>query len=129
MKYIKAKFPNSSKSYTYRTEDDVQPGDTVVNAKGVKLIVTDEAVDMAWVETYGSDKVAAVRKYENPQKVDVNSLDEETRCNYCIYESDCPKGVRGYGGEPVFPYCAEHKQEDWFDEEAYLKDLEESEEE
>lgn len=41
MKYIKAKFPNSSRSYTYFTEDDVQAGDMVVNAKGVKLIVTD----------------------------------------------------------------------------------------
>ena len=127
MNYIKAKFSSGSRSYTYRTVDDVKAGDTVVTANGAKLTVTDESVDMAWVETYGSDKVAAVRKYENPQKVDVNSLDEETRCNYCIYESDCHKGVRCYGGEPVFPYCAEHKQEDWFDEEAYLKDLEESE--
>lgn len=38
------------------------------------------------------------------------------------------KGVRCYGGEPVFPYCAEHEPEDWFDEETYLEDLEESEE-
>lgn len=48
MNYIKAKFPNSTRSYTYRTEDNVKAGDTVVNAKGAKLTVTDESVDMKW---------------------------------------------------------------------------------
>ena len=66
MQYIKAKFPNSTRSYTYRTEDSVKAGDTVVNAKGEKLKVTDETVDMAWVDTYGADKVAVVKKYEEP---------------------------------------------------------------
>ena len=64
MNYIKAKFPNSTRSYVYRTEDSVKAGDTVVNSKGVKLMVTDETVDMKWVETYGADKVAVVKKYE-----------------------------------------------------------------
>ena len=64
MNYIKAKFPNSTRSYVYRTEDSVKDGDTVVNAKGAKLTVTDETVDMKWVETYGSDKMAVVNKYE-----------------------------------------------------------------
>lgn len=62
MHYIKAKFPNSTRSYTYRTEDSVKADDTVVNAKGAKLTVTDESVDIAWVETYGTDKVAVVKK-------------------------------------------------------------------
>lgn len=66
MKYIKAKFSSGSRSYTYRTVDDVKTGDVVVTANGAKLIVTDESVDMAWVETYGADKVAVVRKYEEP---------------------------------------------------------------
>lgn len=66
MKYIKVKYPSSSKSYTVRTEDDVKAGDTVVNAKGTKLTVTDETVDMKWVDTYGADKVAVVKKYEEP---------------------------------------------------------------
>jgi hypothetical protein len=66
MNYIKAKFPNSIRSYTYRTEDSVKAGDTVVTANGAKLTVTDESVDMAWVETYGADKVAVVKKYEEP---------------------------------------------------------------
>ena len=65
MNYIKAKFPNSTRSYVYRTEDSVKSGDTVVNAKGVKLTVTDESVDMKLVETYGADNVAVVKKYED----------------------------------------------------------------
>ena len=67
MNYIKAKFPNSTRSYVYRTEDSVKSGDTVVNAKGVKLTVTDETVDMKWVKTYGDDKTAVVKKYEESE--------------------------------------------------------------
>lgn len=37
MQYIKAKFPNSTRSYVYRTEDSVKADDMVVNAKGAKL--------------------------------------------------------------------------------------------
>ena len=125
MQYIKAKYPNSNLSYTYRTEDSVSAGDTVVTDKGAKLTVVGEA-DMSWVEAYGAEKVAVVKKYVE-RKVDVDSLDDDTRCMYCTYESDCPKGVRRYGGEPFFPYCAEHESEDWFDEEAYLSDLEREE--
>lgn len=64
MKYIKAKFESSNRAYTFRTEDSVSAGDIVVNAKGQKLTVVDETVDMEWVETYGVDKVAVVKKYE-----------------------------------------------------------------
>lgn len=39
MQYIKAKFPNITRSYVYRTEDSVKAGDAVVNAKGAKLTV------------------------------------------------------------------------------------------
>lgn len=74
MNYIKAKFPNSTRSYTYRTGDSVKAGDTVVNAKGAKLTVTDESVDMKWVETYGADKVAVVKKYEEYRIVDIRSI-------------------------------------------------------
>lgn len=68
MQYIKAKFPNSTRSYVYRTEDSVKAGDTVANAKGAKLTVTDESVDIAWVETYGADKMAVVKKYEESEE-------------------------------------------------------------
>ena len=66
MKYIKAKFEKSLRSYTYRTEDDVKPGDIVQTEKGVKLTVVDEEVDMAWVEAYGAEKVQVVKKVEVP---------------------------------------------------------------
>lgn len=80
MNYIKAKFSSGSRSYTYRTVDDVKAGDTVVTANGAKLTVTDESVDMAWVETYGSDKVAAVRKYEEYRIVDIRDrITQQTR--------------------------------------------------
>ena len=68
MNYIKAKFPNSTRSYVYRIDDSVKAGDTVVNANGAKLTVTDESVDMKWVETYGADKMAAVKKYEESEE-------------------------------------------------------------
>ena len=64
MNYIKAKFQNSTRSYVYRTKDSVKAGDTVVNAKGAKMKVTDETVDMKWVETYGADKMTVVKKCE-----------------------------------------------------------------
>ena len=68
MNYIRAKFLNSTRSYVYSTEDSVKAGDTVVNSKGAKLTVTDESVDMKWVETYGADKVAVVKKYEESEE-------------------------------------------------------------
>ena len=68
MNYIKAKFQNSTRSYVYRTDDSVKAGDTVVNSKGVKMTVTDESVDMKWVDTYGADKMAVVKKYEESEE-------------------------------------------------------------
>lgn len=65
MNYIKAKYNASGRSYTFKTEDDVKLGDIVENSRGAKLAVVGEA-DMAWVETYGADKVAVVKKYEEP---------------------------------------------------------------
>ena len=63
MQYIKAKFENSKRSYTYRTEDNVKPGDIVTNDKGSKLTVVDDPVDAAWIKAYGADNVAVVKKY------------------------------------------------------------------
>lgn len=128
MNYIKAKYANSNRTYTYRTEDSVSDGDIVVTDKGAKLVVVGEA-DMEWVDSYGADKVATVKKYEEfKQKVDVDELVEDTRCEFCTYNSDCPRGVRCYGGEPLFPFCAEHEPSEWFDEEEYLNSLKEREE-
>lgn len=68
MNYIKAKYPNQSRSYIFATSNDVKARDMVVNAKGAKLMVTDESVDIAWVETYGADKVSVVRKYDESEE-------------------------------------------------------------
>jgi hypothetical protein len=68
MNYIKAKYTIPGRSYTFKTEDSVKAGDTVVNAKGAKLTVTDETVDMKLVETYGADKVAIVKKCEESEE-------------------------------------------------------------
>lgn len=70
MQYIKAKFENSKRSYMYRTEDNVKPGDIVTNDKGSKLQVVDEPVDAAWIKAYGADKVAVVKKYVEPEKAE-----------------------------------------------------------
>lgn len=67
MQYIKAKFENSKRSYTYRTDDSVKPGDIVTNDKGSKLTVLDEPVDAVWIKVYEADKVAVVKKYVEPE--------------------------------------------------------------
>lgn len=74
MNYIKAKYPNQIRSYIFATSDDVKAGDMVLNAKGAKLTVTDESVDMKWVATYGADKLEVVKKYEDP--VDAGESEE-----------------------------------------------------
>lgn len=70
MQYIKAKFLKEDKptgrAYSYRTSDDVKPGDIVTDAKGSKLMVVDEPVDEDWIVAYGADKVGVVNKYEEP---------------------------------------------------------------
>ena len=74
MSFIKAKFMKetqpSGRSYTYRCEDDVKVDDIVTDSKGSKLVVIDEEVDMAWVENYGADSLAVVKKYEEPGKAE-----------------------------------------------------------
>ena len=74
MQYIKAKFMKQGKpagrAYTYKIEDDVKPGDTVVDAKGSKLVVVDESIDSDWIMTYGTDKIGVVKKSVNPEKAE-----------------------------------------------------------
>lgn len=63
MNYIKAKYQGSNRAYTFKTVDTVVAGDTVQTADGKKLEVVADTVDMAWVETYGADKIKEVKKY------------------------------------------------------------------
>lgn len=49
-------------------------------------------------------------------------------CKYCIYESDCPKGMVCYGGEPIEPPCCScDDPADFLDTNAILIDLEKEE--
>ena len=70
MYYIKAKFLKDDKpagrAYTYKCKKNVAPGDMVADSKGSKLVVVGEA-DMEWVDSYGADKVAVVKKYEEQE--------------------------------------------------------------
>lgn len=74
MQYIKAKFIKQDKpagrAYTYRTEDNLKPGDIAADSKGSKLMVVDEPVDAAWIMAYGADKVAVIRKYMEPENAE-----------------------------------------------------------
>lgn len=109
MQYIKAKFPNSTRSYTYRTDDSVKAGDTVVNEKGTKLTVTDESVDMKWVESYGAEKVAVVKKYEEPEKNYIVEREFECAGYKCVVVFRSIGHRCGYVGIPKnHPLYGEH---------------------
>ena len=104
MQYIKAKFENSKRSYTYRTKDDGKPGDIVTNDKGSKLTVVDEPVDSAWIKAYGADKVAVVKKYVEPVGMIVKnwSLFANTNGGFRAPEL-CSMHLQGYVyGNPKF---------------------------
>ena len=58
----------------------------------------------------------------------LNDHDGEERCNYCIYDDECPHGIRCYGGAPIEPPCAGRELEELLDIESILNDLEDESE-
>ena len=58
----------------------------------------------------------------------IESLDDEELCRYCVYSSNCPRGVAGSPNGPIYPPCADGLSEGDFDMERYLQDMEESDE-
>lgn len=46
------------------------------------------------------------------------------RCHYCIYDDECPHGIRCYGDATIEPPCAFRDLEELLDMESILKDLE-----
>lgn len=58
----------------------------------------------------------------------IDSLDGEDLCKYCSYSSDCDGGVIGGPNGPIYPPCADGLDEDDFDLEAYLADMEDADE-
>ena len=59
-RYLKGDKP-SGKSYTFKTEDDVKPGDIVKTATA-RIVVTDEAVDMDFVKSWGEDRITTAER-------------------------------------------------------------------
>lgn len=51
--------------------------------------------------------------------------DGEDLCKYCFANRGCAHGVACYGGEPVFPKCADSDVEDYLDLERLEQDIEE----
>lgn len=66
MKFYKAKYLKNNtpagRSYTFKSEEILLPGDKAETPDGKHVQVMDELVDMAWVETYGVDKLAVLKK-------------------------------------------------------------------
>lgn len=55
-------------------------------------------------------------------------LDSDELCLYCVHHEYCDGGIKCYGGEPIFPPCADGLPEDDFDLERYLEDMGEKDE-
>ena len=66
-------------------------------------------------------------RMNNVKKIIQDLIEEDRECDYCKYESWCPRGVTNYGDGPNFPPCADLEVEDWFDFDSYLEDMEEEE--
>lgn len=50
----------------------------------------------------------------------------ENCCNFCQYMDTCSKGARCYGGQPLYPYCAENDDTNNIDYNEVLDYLEEN---
>lgn len=66
MQFIKAKYIRNGvpagRSYKYKTDADLKPGDMVISDKGAKLIVVDESVDAEWIKAYGAENIGVVER-------------------------------------------------------------------
>ena len=61
-----------------------------------------------------------------------NLTDGDDACKYCIHQDECPRGVKYYGGSPIYPPCADSYAKEYIDYDLvgeYLEELEELEEE
>ena len=64
MNFIKVKFLKdgivTGRAYTYKSNCDLKTGDKVQINEHKTGIVTDETVDMAWVEIYGAENIKEI---------------------------------------------------------------------
>lgn len=58
----------------------------------------------------------------------IESLDGDELCKYCKYNDECEGDVRGGSDGPIYPPCFDGLDEDDFDLEAYLADMEDEDE-
>lgn len=57
--------------------------------------------------------------------------EQDTHCDYCRYESDCPNkggGVRGGPNGPIYPYCCDAEPMQYIDLDALQEAYEEAQE-
>lgn len=64
-KYLKNNTP-AGRTYTFKSEQELLPGDKCETPDKKHVQIVDEPVDMAWVETYGAEMVAVLKKYVEP---------------------------------------------------------------
>lgn len=66
MQFIKAKYIRNGvpagRSYTFKSNEDFQPGSKVIDGRGSKLIVVDEPVDAEWIKAYGGENIGVVER-------------------------------------------------------------------
>lgn len=59
----------TGRAYTYRSLEELQPGDKVELDGGKHGIVVDETVDAGWIMSYGADEIKQIiRKVEDEEK-------------------------------------------------------------
>lgn len=48
------------RAYTYKTEQELSPGDKVILDGGKRGIVVDEPIDIEWIKVYGTKNVKSI---------------------------------------------------------------------
>lgn len=62
--FIKVKFLRNGKpsgrAYTYKSKEEIKPGQEVELPGGSHGVVVDEPVDADWIKAYGADKIKEI---------------------------------------------------------------------
>ena len=79
------------------------------------------------------NKPSSIPHIDNKELKQEKSLEEiiddiyanEQQCQFCIFDDECPHGMRCYGGNPIEPACC-NGYERCFDEDKYWEYIEEN---
>lgn len=63
--YLRNNVP-AGRAYTFKSDEVLLPGKKAETAEGKHVQIVDDPVDMTWVETYGEENVAVLKKYVEP---------------------------------------------------------------